>query len=82
MFFMCLFVSGWFGIRKSFSQFLLSAMPCLQGKCLLNFRIIFFSVFALIIFTKDYFRFVKKKTIITQNTGTLDITVHAIKVVH
>lgn len=25
-------VSGWFGIRKSFSQFLLSALPCLQGK--------------------------------------------------
>lgn len=23
--------TGWFGIRKSFSQFLLSAMPCLQG---------------------------------------------------
>lgn len=22
----------WFGIRKSFSQFLLSSMPCLQGK--------------------------------------------------
>lgn len=23
-------ISGWFGIRKSFSQFLLSALPCLQ----------------------------------------------------
>lgn len=26
-----MFFLGWFGIRKSFSQFLLSALPCLQG---------------------------------------------------
>lgn len=31
-------ISGWFGIRKSFSQFVLSTLPCLQEYGNINYH--------------------------------------------